>query len=366
MTNGFPVHTAKVEGQRALDVRGSDNATRLVVRDHRATGVVGQLVGTDPQLLDALRQAELVAPLDSTVLLLGETGTGKELLARFIHERSGRAGRPFVAINCAALPAALIESELFGHEKGAFTSAVSAKSGLFEFAHRGTLFLDEIGDLPLKAQAKLLRVLQDGHVQRVGSVHTAPVDVRVIAATNQNLGRSIRHKQFRTDLFYRISTFPIRLPPLRDRLNDVALLARHFVRTIGAALGKGHLDLEKEALDYLSSQSWPGNVRELHNVIERAVILASGPRIGVELLATGNGFHLPAADTDGAIPLADAERQAILTALAVAGWRISGRRGAAELLQVKATTLHAKMRRLGIRRPPKVPFSSTTAPRSPE
>jgi transcriptional regulator with GAF, ATPase, and Fis domain len=325
----------------------------MVARDPRASGVVGQIIGTHPYLLDALRQAELVAPLDATVLLLGETGTGKELLARLIHERSARVGRPFVAINCAALPPALIESELFGHEKGAFTSAISAKSGLFELAHRGTLLLDEIGDLSLKAQAKLLRVLQDGYVQRIGSLQTAPVDVRVIAATNQDLGTSIKQKQFRTDLFYRISTFPIRLPPLRDRLNDVPLLARHFVRTIGAALRKEPLELEKDALDYLTSQGWPGNIRELHNVIERAVILATGPRIGVELVATGNGFHLPAGNHEGTIPLAEAERQAILTALAVAGWRISGRRGAAELLQVKATTLHAKMRKLGIRRPPK-------------
>jgi transcriptional regulator with GAF, ATPase, and Fis domain len=361
MTNGLPAHSTTLEDQPARDIRSHNSSPFPVVRDHRATGIVGQIIGTTPQLLDAVRQAELVAPLDSTVLLLGETGTGKELLARLIHERSPRVGRPFVAINCAALPPALIESELFGHEKGAFTSAVSAKSGLFELAHKGTLFLDEIGDLPLKAQAKLLRVLQDGHVQRIGSLHTAPVDVRVITATNQDLRTSIKRKQFRTDLFYRISTFPIRLPPLRDRLSDVPLLARHFARTIGTALRKGPFEIEKEALDHLTSQAWPGNIRELHNVIERAVILATGLRIGIDLVATGNGFFLPATDTDGTIPLADAERQAILTALAVAGWRISGRRGAAELLQVKATTLHAKMRRLGIRRPPKVGCSSTTA-----
>jgi formate hydrogenlyase transcriptional activator len=363
MSNGLTAHATSSEVQRReTNVQGRETSPRFVARDSRATGVVGQIVGTDPRLLDAIRQAELVAPLDSTVLLLGETGTGKELLARLIHERSARAGRPFVAINCAALPPSLIESELFGHEKGAFTSAVAAKPGLFELAHRGTLFLDEVGDLPLKAQAKLLRVLQDGQVQRVGGLHTAPVDLRVIAATNQHLGTAIRQKQFRTDLFYRISTFPIRLSPLRSRLRDVPLLARHFVRTIGAALRKEHLELDRDALDYLSSQSWPGNVRELHNVIERAVVLATGPRIGIELVANGNGIDLPASDTDGAIPLADAERQAILAALAAARWRISGRLGAAELLQVKATTLHAKMRRLGIRRPPKVPISSTAAP----
>jgi formate hydrogenlyase transcriptional activator len=362
MTNGLPAHTTTLEGQRVRDSQDHDSSPIPGVRDHPASGVVGQIVGTNPQLLDAVRQAELVAPLDSTVLLLGETGTGKELLARLIHERSSRVGRPFVVINCAALPPALVESELFGHEKGAFTSAISAKSGLFELAHRGTLFLDEIGDLPLKAQAKLLRVLQDGHVQRIGSLHTASVDVRVIAATNQDLGSAIRQKHFRTDLFYRISTFPIRLPPLRDRLTDVPLLASHFVLTIGTALRKGPFELEKDALEHLTSQAWPGNVRQLHNVIERAVILATGPRIGVDLVAVGNGFHLPV-DSGGAIPLADAERQAILTALGVASWRISGRRGAAELLQVKATTLHAKMRRLGIRRPPR-PRSATTAGRT--
>jgi formate hydrogenlyase transcriptional activator len=359
MTNRLPAHTTS-DDHLVRDIRGHNSSTPLVIRDRASE--VGQIVGTNPQLLDAIRQAELVAPLNSTVLLLGETGTGKELLARLIHERSARVGRPFVAINCAALPPALIESELFGHEKGAFTSAVSAKSGLFELAHRGTLFLDEIGDLPLKAQAKLLRVLQDGHVQRIGSVHTAPVDVRVITATNQDLGTAIRQKHFRTDLFYRISTFPIRLPPLRDRLTDVPLLARHFVCTIGIALRKDPIEFEKDALDHLTSRAWPGNIRELHNVIERAVILAAGPRIGLDLVMAGNRFHLPTADPDKAIPLADAERQAILTALAVASWRISGRRGAAELLQVKATTLHAKMRKLGIRRPPKLRCSLTTPP----
>jgi formate hydrogenlyase transcriptional activator len=303
MTNRLPAHTTS-DDHLVRDIRGHNSSTPLVIRDRASE--VGQIVGTNPQLLDAIRQAELVAPLNSTVLLLGETGTGKELLAR--------------------------------------------------------LFLDEIGDLPLKAQAKLLRVLQDGHVQRIGSVHTAPVDVRVITATNQDLGTAIRQKHFRTDLFYRISTFPIRLPPLRDRLTDVPLLARHFVCTIGIALRKDPIEFEKDALDHLTSRAWPGNIRELHNVIERAVILAAGPRIGLDLVMAGNGFHLPTADPDKAIPLADAERQAILTALAVASWRISGRRGAAELLQVKATTLHAKMRKLGIRRPPKLRCSLTTPP----
>jgi formate hydrogenlyase transcriptional activator len=355
MSNGFPAHLTRSEVQRReRDVQGREGSARFVVREGRSTGIVGQIVGTDPRLLEALHQGDLVAPLDSTVLLLGETGTGKEMLARLVHDRSTRAGLPFVAINCAALPPALVESELFGYEKGAFTSAVSSKPGLFELAHRGTLFLDEVGDLSLKAQAKLLRVLQDGQLQRVGGLHNTAVDVRVIAATNQNLGTAIRQKQFRADLYYRISTFPIRLPPLRERLKDVPLLARHFVRTIGAALRKGHLELDAGAIDYLVSQRWPGNVRELHNVIERAVILATGQRIGLELVASGSGFLLPACDNERAISLADAERQAILAALAASRWRISGRLGAAELLEVKATTLHAKMRKLGIRRPPKI------------
>ncbi len=320
----------------------------------RAAGAFGEILGDSPAFTAILEQALLVAPGDTTTLLLGETGTGKELLARFIHERSSRSSGPFVAVNCGALPEALVESELFGHERGAFTGAIARTTGKFELAHRGSLFLDEIGDLPPQAQAKLLRVLQDGMVERVGAGQPVPVDVRVIAATNQDLEDAIAHGRFRTDLYYRLSVFPLRLPPLRERRDDVPILAAYYVRRSAARLRRSVTGLSAEALDRLRAYEWPGNVRELQNVIERAVILSRGSLVEASAIGLPSRplVHAPQAAPPTAT-LADAERQAIRAALDETAWRISGHGGAAERLGLKPTTLHAKMKRLAIVRPPR-------------
>jgi formate hydrogenlyase transcriptional activator len=330
-------------------LRGRVNQLQQEIREAYS---FGEIVGADTALSSVLRQAELVAPADTAVLLLGETGTGKELIARLIHERSTRAARPFVPVNCAALPESLVESELFGHEKGAFTGALARKPGKFEVAHTGTLFLDEIGDLPAEAQAKLLRVLQDSEVQRVGSTQSIRVNVRVIAATNQDLEAAIADKRFRPDLFYRLSVFPIRIPALRERAQDIPPLVRHYVGHIARRLGKSPMEVSPDALTRLVAYSWPGNVRELQNVIERAVILTSDRVIEAETLALPDRpLSSAPVIAAGIRSLEDAERDAILSALTGAGWRISGPGGAAELLGVKPTTLHAKMKKLGIARP---------------
>ncbi len=318
-----------------------------------ATGAFGDILGESMAFTAVLEQSALVAPGDTTVLLLGETGTGKELLARFIHERSGRAKGAFVAVNCAALPEALVESELFGHERGAFTGAVARKPGMFEIAHRGTLFLDEIGDLPPEAQAKLLRVLQDGLVQRVGSTASVRVDVRVVAATNQDLEAGMSAGHFRPDLYYRLSVFPICIPPLRERKEDIPLLARYFAGRAVRKLRRQATGMSERALDRLTAYDWPGNVRELQNVMERAVILTPGATIAEEAITLPAAASAPSAEhtPTGPVTLADAERRAIVRALSAAGWRISGARGAAAILDLKPTTLHAKLRKLDIRRP---------------
>jgi Nif-specific regulatory protein len=322
------------------------------------------IIGQSATFREVLAQVELVAPADSTVLLVGETGTGKELIAHALHDQSRRSARPFIAVNCAALPETLIESELFGYEKGAFTGALSRKPGKFELAHLGTLFLDEVGDLPGQAQAKLLRVLQEREVQRVGGTRSESVNVRLIAATNQDLAGAVHSGRFRTDLFYRLNVFPIRLPPLRERRDDIAPLAHHFVRRFAHRQHKMTPRLTGEALERLVAYSWPGNVRELQNVIERAVILCLDSVIGTDLITLQPALepepHMPdasaAADpVDRRIPnvirFCDAERHAIQRALERSGWRISGRAGAADILGLKPTTLHAKMKKLGIRRP---------------
>ena len=338
-------------------LRGTVAQLRTELRDTHAPVDV---IGDSGAVRDVLAQVDLVAPADSTVLVLGETGTGKELVARVIHDRSRRADGPFIAVNCAALPEPLIESELFGHEKGAFTGAIARKVGKFELANRGTLFLDEIGDMPLSAQAKLLRVLQEREVQRVGGTAPVPVNVRVIAATNQQLEAGIRDGRFRADLFYRLSVFPIRLPPLRERPGDVVALAEYFARGYSARQHTNVPRFTAAALERLTRHSWPGNVRELQNIVERAVILGRGRDIGPELLtfpAAPSRVPDPtpvapvSAPRHGVGSLFDAERQAILDALQLTGWRVSGRHGAAHILGLKPTTLHAKMKKLGIRRP---------------
>ncbi len=310
------------------------------------------LVGDSEVWRDAVRLADIVAVGDTTVLLLGETGTGKELLARRIHDHSGRADGPFVTVNCAALPDALVESELFGHEKGAFTGAIARKPGKFERADGGTLFLDEIGDLPGEAQAKLLRVLQDSRVERVGGTAPISVDVRLIAATNSDLESAIAAHTFRSDLYFRLGVFPVSLPALRDRVGDVPILARHFLRVCARKLGRPAQRISATAMQRLLAYPWPGNVRELQNVIERAVILCTATIVQpTEIWLPRRRFAPSPGPLREVTTLADADRHAILAALDACEWRISGRGGAAERLGTKPTTLHAKMKKLGIRRP---------------
>ncbi|HSB67744.1 MAG TPA: sigma 54-interacting transcriptional regulator [Candidatus Methylomirabilis sp.] len=303
------------------------------------------IVGKSPALKRALAQVDRVAPTDAAVLLLGETGTGKELLAQLIHRRSGRRDRAMVKLNCAALPATLIEAELFGREKGAYTGALTRQAGRFELAHGSSIFLDEIAELPLELQVKLLRVLEDGQLERIGSTKTLTVDVRVIAATNRDLAKLAADGKFREDLYYRLNVFPIAVPPLRERAEDIPLLVWTFAKQFGEALGKPVERIPQETMDALRRCPWPGNVRELRNAIERAVILTEGSTLRVPLA--------PAPDTVADAPktLAEAERQHILTALQKTGWRIRGASGAAQLLGVKPTTLESRIQKLGIRRP---------------
>jgi formate hydrogenlyase transcriptional activator len=311
----------------------------------RSEAAFGDVVGESPGILNVLASVRKVAGTDSTVLVTGETGTGKELVVRAIHDLSRRKSKILVKVNCAALPAGVIESELFGHEKGAFTGALTRKVGRFELANGGTLFLDEVGDLPLELQAKLLRVLQDGEFERVGGTQTMKVDVRLVAATNRELERAVSEERFRADLYYRLNVFPIVIPPLRDRLKDVPRLARHFAMLYASKMGKPVGSLSEEVLDRLTAYSWPGNVRELQNVIERAVILS--PKGRFEL---GGVMAAPAgASTKTRIQsLEDVERHHIVTVLEATGWRVSGERGAAKVLGLKRTTLESRMKKLGI------------------
>ena len=302
------------------------------------------IVGSSRSLRVVLDQIRIVAPTDSTVLIEGETGTGKELIAHSIHTHSSRRNRPFVKLNCAAIPLGLLESELFGHEKGAFTGAVAQKLGRFEAANGGTLFLDEIGDIPLELQAKLLRVLQEQEFERLGSTHTRRVDVRVVAATNQDLASLVAEKQFRMDLYYRLNVFPITLPPLRQRLEDIPMLVAHFVHRYAERMSKQVSRVSKSAMDTLMRYPWPGNVRELQNFIERAVILTEGDVLHLPVLASR-----PPTRTEP-VTLAEAERDHILNALRESNWVVGGASGAAARLGVKRTTLVDKMRKCGLSR----------------
>jgi formate hydrogenlyase transcriptional activator len=327
-----------------------------------------EIIGESPALKRALAQVELAAPAGTTVLLLGETGTGKELFARAIHNLSPRRDRTFVKVNCAAIPSGLLESELFGHERGAFTGAMNQKIGRFELADRGTLFLDEVGDLPLELQPKLLRVLQEQEFERLGSNRTQRVDVRVVAATNQDLPKLVSERAFRSDLFYRLNVFPIQIPALRERAEDLPLLVRYFVQRFSRQLNKGVEYIPAEAMDALTHYSWPGNVRELENLIEGAVLLSPGKELRIpfaELKSPSVSGAAPATDSSSSLTsltsstsltspissLEEAERQHILRALKQTQWRIAGPKGAAVLLDIKRTTLQARMRKLGIRRP---------------
>jgi formate hydrogenlyase transcriptional activator len=316
----------------------------------------GEIVGDSAALRRVLKEVETVAPTGSTVLIRGETGTGKELVARALHDLSPRRERTFVKLNCAAIPTGLLESELFGHEKGAFTGAIMQKVGRFELAHQGTLFLDEVGDIPLELQPKLLRALQEQEFERLGSTRTVSVDVRLVAATNRDLGRMVADGQFRSDLYYRLNVFPVVLPPLRERQGDIPVLARHFTQKFARRMGRQIESIPTAVMDALTLYPWPGNIREMQNIIERAVILSPGTALQMNTGELKAGPSPAAAEsTNGspreAVTLDDAEREHILGALRETRWVLGGPNGAAARLAMKRTTLQSKMKKLGISRP---------------
>ena len=305
-----------------------------------------------------LAELETVASTDSTVLIYGETGTGKELIARAIHNLSSRKSNAFVKLNCAAIPTGLLESELFGHEKGAFTGAIAQRVGRFELANRGTVFLDEIGDIPLELQPKLLRVLQEREFERLGSTRTLRTDARLIAATNRDLAAMVEDQKFRSDLYYRLNVFPVRVPPLRERREDIPLLVRHFVQQFSRRMNRSVETIPSETMNTLVRYDWPGNIRELQNVIERAVIVSTGPVLKVPLDDLRSRVPSAEASNGGSQSenggkmrgvLEDTERKQILAALKQANWVVAGPKGAAGLLGMKRSTLQAHMQRLGIR-----------------
>jgi formate hydrogenlyase transcriptional activator len=319
-----------------------------VLKDARSLHLFDGIIGDSPVLQSALKQAELVAPTDSTVMIQGETGTGKELIADAIHHLSPRRHHHFIKLNCAAIPPTLFESELFGHERGAFTGAINQRVGRLELAHKGTLFLDEIGDLPLELQPKLLRVLQEQGFERLGSSRTIKADVRVIAATHRDLSRMVQEGRFRSDLYYRLNIIPIIAPPLRERREDILLLARYFARKFAHRLNKRIADFPPEAVEALVSYDWPGNVRELQNVIERAVVLSVDgvPRTAIPELTRSIRAASSLSKT-----LEEVEREHILSVLKETNWVIGGQEGAARRLGINRTTLTFRMRKLGIVRP---------------
>jgi formate hydrogenlyase transcriptional activator len=326
-----------------------EHLNRVTSIEHRvANNSFQQIIGNSPALKLALAEVERVAPTDSTVLILGETGTGKELIAQAIHDLSARRERPFLKLNSAAIPFDLLESELFGHERGAFTGAVRQKIGRFEMADTGTLFLDEIGDLPLSLQPKLLRVLQEQEFERLGSGRTHRINVRLVAATHRNPVEMVERKEFRSDLYYRLNVFPIVLPPLRERRQDIPLLVSHFVQIFSRRMGKQIYSIPDKTLAALEAYSWPGNVRELQNLIERAVIRADNGVLNNPLPISESN---PRSVARVGSVFNDSQRAVILRALAATDWVIGGPRGAAAQLGLKRTTLHTKMKKLGISRP---------------
>jgi len=319
---------------------------KLILEDEMRSGYqFEEMVGDSPALRHVLQQVGTVAPTDSSVLLLGETGVGKERVARAIHNRSRRSQAPFVKINCAAIPTGLLESELFGHEKGAFTGAIAQKVGRFELAEGGTIFLDEVGDIPLELQPKLLRVLQEQEFERLGGNRTIRVDTRVVAATNRDLSTMVAERQFRSDLFYRLNVFPIRVPPLRERTEDIPLLVRFFAQMYSRRLSRNVETIPSATMDALVRYSWPGNVRELENLIERAVILSPGSVLRVPLAEL---HSIEVASLPNSATLEEMEREHILQALRASNWKLAGSGGAAARLGMKRTTLQSKIKKLGL------------------
>ena len=331
--------------------RVSSVLRKVCIGEHVGSGAgLEQIVGTSMALRRVLGQATIVAPTDSVVLIQGETGTGKELVAREVHNLSSRRQRPFVKLNCAAIPSGLLESELFGHERGAFTGAIAQKIGRFEVANGGTLFLDEVGEIPLELQPKLLRVLQEQEFERLGSSRTIKVDVRLVAATNRDLIRMVQEQRFRDDLYYRLNVFPIHLPPLRERPEDIPALVRYFVDRFARRLNRRIDAIPTDALEALQRCAWPGNIRELANVIERAMILSPGPTLEIPIAELQHAGPL-GARRNGTATLAQLERASILEVLEEANWLIAGPRGAAARLGMKRTTLQSLIKRLEIVRP---------------
>jgi formate hydrogenlyase transcriptional activator len=354
--------------QQIAELKDRLNKEKLYLEDEiRSEHDFGEIVGVSHSLKRILQLVQTVAPTDSTVLIRGETGTGKELIARAIHNFSGRKERTFVKLNCAAIPTGLLESELFGHERGAFTGAIAQRIGRFELAHQGTLFLDEVGDIPLELQPKLLRVLQEMEFERLGSTRTLKVNVRLVAATNRDLPAMVSEGRFRSDLYYRLNIFPVHMPPLRERADDIPKLVQFFAQKHGVKLKKKITTIVARDLEALRQYSWPGNIRELENFVERAVILSRGVELalpmgelrGVKENVAPKGALVERrrsdrkvfADRDvSSLTLKDAERQHILTALRAAQWKIGGPTGAAARLGMKRTTLNSRMKRLGISR----------------
>ena len=335
--------------EEATEDRVSETKRRVYLEEE-VRAEFGAIVGDSPALNGALHLVSVVAPTDSSVLILGETGTGKELIARAIHNLSSRRERAFVKLNCAAIPLGLLESELFGHERGAFTGAIAQKTGRFELAHKGTLFLDEVGDIPLELQAKLLRVLQEQEFERLGSNRTHKVDVRLIAATHRDLAAMVKQGTFREDLYYRLKVFPINVPALRQRTEDIPKLVRHFTELYARRMNKRIDEIPAETMDALVRYRWPGNVRELQNFIERAVILSPrnvlrAPTSELEPFSAPKGSNAPITG------LEEVERDHIVRALEASHWVVGGRNGAAERLGMKRTSLVYKMGKLGISRP---------------
>jgi formate hydrogenlyase transcriptional activator len=339
-------HTAPWETEEAVPARVVFDMSEHRCGTQKNISRSGKVVGKSPALHAVFEQVKRVAPTNATVLIQGETGTGKELIAHAIHGASSRRGRPFVKLNCAAIPLDLLESELFGHEKGAFTGAIAQRIGRFQLADKGTLFLDEVGDIPLALQPKLLRVLQEQEFERLGSTRTQRVDVRLVAATNRDLTEMAKRGEFRSDLYYRLNVFPVLLPPLRERREDIPALVGHFVELFGHRIGRQIEHIPPKLMSALSSYHWPGNIRELQNLIERAVILSNNGVLHDPLPATGAvGVFGPPTT------LKDSERALILQTLQTVGWVIGGARGAATRLGIKRTTLLYRMSRLGISLP---------------